>query len=203
MKGLGDRRQLRDYYGQIHPLARQKVLDHLDRHCRAFIALSPLAVLATADAEGRLDASPRGDAPGFVQVLDERTLLLPDRPGNNRVDSYGNVIASPGVGLLFLVPGLNETLRVNGRGRIATDPALLSPAAVQGKVPRAGLLIAVEEAFFHCGKALIRAHFWDPERHVPRGSFPSIGRIVAEQTGACAADEADRTVQENYRSGLY
>ena len=194
---------LRALYGEIHPLAARKVLNRLDRYCREFIALSPLLVLATADADGRVDASPRGDAPGFVQVLDDVTLLLPDRPGNNRVDSYGNVLSSPGVGLLFMVPGLNETLRVNGRARIVTDDTLLAGASVHGKRPRAGLLIAVQEAFFHCGKALIRAHVWDPERHVPRSAFPSIGRIVADQTGACGADDADRAVQENYRTALY
>ncbi len=203
MDGLSDPGELREYYGTIHPLARQKVQSRLDRYCREFIALSPLLVLATSDAEGRMDASPRGDAPGFVEVLDEVTLLLPDRPGNNRVDSYGNVLANPGVGLLFLVPGLNETLRVNGRARIVTDAARLAATAAQGKTPRAGLLVAVQEAFFHCGKALIRAHLWEAERHVARGSFPSIGRIIAEQTGACAAEDADHAVQENYRTGLY
>jgi len=203
MEGLSDPRLLREHYGDIHPLARRKVLHRLDRWCREFIALSPLLVLATADAEGRVDASPRGDAPGFVLVLDDNTLLVPDRPGNNRVDSYGNVLSNSGVGLLFLVPGLNETLRVNGRARVVTDAALLAPAAVQGKPPRAGVLVAVEEAFFHCGKALIRAHLWDAERHVPRGSFPSIGRIIVEQTGGADAEEADRAVQENYRTGLY
>lgn len=203
MDGLTDADQLRSLYGPIRPLAARKVLDRLDRHCREFIALSPLLVLATADREGRLDASPRGDAPGFVVVLDERTLLVPDRPGNNRVDSYGNVLSGGGAGLLFIVPGLNETLRVNGRARVVTDEALLAPASVRSKPPRAGLLIEVQEAFFHCGKALIRAKLWDAERQLPRSAFPSIGRIVADQTGACDPDEADRAVQESYRNALY
>lgn len=203
MNALTDPAQLRRHYGEIHPLAVRKVLPRLDRHCREFIALSPFLVLATADAGGRVDASPRGDAPGFVQVLDDATLFLPDRPGNNRVDSYGNVLASAGVGLLFLVPGLNETLRVNGTARIVTEAALLAGAAVQGKPARAGLLIAVEEAFFHCGKALIRARLWDATRHVPRAAFPSLGQVIADQTGACGAEEAERAVQEGYRIRLY
>lgn len=203
MDGLYDPVQLREHYGTVHPLARVKVQTRLDRHCRNFIALSPFLVLATADAAGGVDASPRGDAPGFVQVLDDVTLLIPDRPGNNRVDSFGNILSHPGIGLLFMVPGLNETLRVNGTARLTTDADLLVPSIVQGKMPRAGLLVSVQEAFFHCGKALIRSHLWDASRHVARDSLPSIGRIIAEQTGACVADEADRAVQHNYRTGLY
>jgi uncharacterized protein len=203
MDGLCDLDQLRGYYGEVSTLARRKVLARLDAHCRAFIALSPLAVLATADAEGRVDASPRGDAPGFVQVLDDVTLLLPDRLGNNRVDSYGNVVSNPGVGLLFLVPGLNETLRVNGTAQVVTDGDLLAPTAVNGRPPRAGLLIRVEEAFFHCGKALIRAKLWDPARYVPRSGFPSLGRVISEQTGACSVEDAEKRVEEGYRTRLY
>ena len=203
MDAIADQARLRAHFGTIHPLAVRKVLARLDPHCRAFIALSPLAVLATTDGEGRMDASPRGDAPGFVKVLDEATMLLPDRPGNNRADSYGNVLAHPGVGLLFLVPGMDETLRVNGTARIVTDADLLAGAAVQGKAPRTGLLIAVAEAFFHCGKALKRAGLWDASRHIDRGVFPSLGRIIADQTRACDADDADRGIEENYRTGLY
>ena len=203
MDGLTDLSQLREHYGEVHPLARKKVLTRLDRHCCDFIALSPFLVLATTDRAGHVDASPRGDAPGFVQVLDDVTLLLPDRPGNNRVDSYGNVVANPGVGLLLLVPGVNETLRVNGTARIVTDATLLEPAVAQGKVPRTGLLITVEEAFLHCGKALIRAKLWDAERHVPRNRRPSLGRMIADQTGACAAEEADKAVEHGYRTRLY
>jgi len=203
MDGLTDLSQLREHYGEVHPLARKKVLTRLDRHCRDFIALSPFLVLATTDAAGHVDASPRGDAPGFVQVLDDVTLLLPDRPGNNRVDSYGNVVANPGVGLLFLVPGVNETLRVNGTAHVVTDPTLLEPAAAHGKVPRTGLLIAVEEAFLHCGKALIRSKLWDPARQVARNRLPSLGRMIADQTGACDAAEADKAVEHGYRTRLY
>ncbi|MBV9735944.1 MAG: pyridoxamine 5'-phosphate oxidase family protein [Acidisphaera sp.] len=194
---------LRGHYGPVNPLAARKVLGRLDRHCRHFIGLSPFLVLATADGHGGVDASPRGDAPGFVQVLDEVTLLLPDRRGNNRVDSFSNLLAAPGLGLIFFVPGIDETLRVNGSGRIITDPALLAVSEVQGKIPSAGLLVSVREAFFHCAKALIRSRLWDPARHVPRASFPSLGRIIAEQTGACSAEDAERSTEEGYRTRLY
>ena len=203
MDGIADHETLRAHYGAVSPLAERKVLPRLDRHARAFIGLSPFLGRASADAEGGMDASPRGDAPGFVLVLDDTTLLLPDRPGNNRVDSYGNVLAHPGVGLIFLVPGIDETLRVNGRARVVTDTTLLAPAEAQGKLPRTGLLIAVDEVFFHCAKALKRAKLWDATRHVERRSFPTLGRIIADQTGACDADAADARIEESYRTRLY
>ena len=203
MDGISDHDTLRAYYGAISTLAERKVIHRLDPHARAFIALSPFLVLATVDDHGQADASPRGDAPGFVLVLDDTTLLLPDRPGNNRVDSYGNVLANPGVGLIFLVPGIDETLRVNGTARVVTDTALLAPAEAQGKLPKAGLLIDVQEVFFHCGKALKRAKLWDAERHVVRSSFPTLGRIIADQTGACDAAEADVRIEEGYRTRMY
>ncbi len=200
---ITDAAALREHIGPVSPVVRSKVLDRLDCFCRDFIALSPFLVLATSDGAGNADASPRGDAPGFVRVLDERTLLIPDRRGNNRVDSFGNVLASPGVGLLFMVPGIAETLRVNGKARATRDAALLAPSAVQERPPLTGLLVAVEEAFFHCGKALIRSKLWDPATQVPRTSFPTLGRIVAEQTKMVDADEADRNLAEAYRSRLY
>lgn len=200
---VDDAAQLRSLLGEVHPLAEKKVLDRLDRFCRDFIALSPFLVLASADGEGRADASPRGDGPGFVQVLDDRTLLIPDRRGNNRVDSYSNVLSAPGVGLIFFVPGINETLRVNGRARMTTDATLLAPLAMQEKAPKLGLIVDVEEAYFHCGKALIRSKLWAPESQVERGSFPTLGRIVAEQTRAIDAAEADANVEEGYRTRLY
>lgn len=200
---VADAQQLRALVGEVHLLAERKVLDRLDHFCRDFIALSPFLVLASSDSEGRADASPRGDGPGFVQVLDEKTLLIPDRRGNNRVDSFGNVLSSPGVGLVFFVPGINETLRVNGRARLTRDEALLEPTTVQEKTPKLGLLVEVDEAYFHCGKALIRSKLWAQDAQVERGSFPALGRIVAEQTKAVDAAEADANLEEAYRTRLY
>ncbi|MBV9079433.1 MAG: pyridoxamine 5'-phosphate oxidase family protein [Methylobacteriaceae bacterium] len=200
---IEDEAELRTLMGPVHPLAERKLLPRLDRYARDFIALSPFLVLASADRDGRADASPRGDGPGFVQVLDDATLLIPDRRGNNLADSFRNVLTSPGVGLIFLVPGVNETLRVNGRARLTTDPALLEPAAVDGKVPKAGLLVSVEEVYFHCGKALIRSKLWDAERQIPRSAFPSLGRIIADQTSVVTAEDAERTLDEGYRTRLY
>jgi len=203
MDAIADPAALRAHFGTIHPLAVRKVLSRLDDHCRAFIALSPFLVLATTDGDGHVDASPRGDAPGFVAIPDDTHLLLPDRPGNNRADSYGNVLANPGVGLLFFVPGIDETLRVNGRATVTTDAALLAPLAVGAKTPRTGLLITVVEAFFHCGKALMRSHLWDLSRQVPRRAFPSLGHIMADQTATMAVEPAEALVEEGYRTSLY
>lgn len=194
---------LRGHFGQVSPLAEKKVLHHLDKFCRDFIALSPFLVLASSDGQGRADASPRGDAPGFVAVLDDETLLIPDRLGNKRVDSFGNIVDAPGVGLLFLVPGINETLRVNGQATITRERELLAPLAAGGKVPGVGLKVRVEEVFFHCGKAIIRSKIWDPAQSVERSRFPTLGRILAEQTSAMAVDAAEQSIAEAYRTRLY
>ncbi len=181
---IEDIAEIREIYGEPMERTIKKQLPRLEKHSRAFIA------------------SPKGDAPGFVKVIDDETLLIPDRLGNNRVDTIGNLLASPGVGLIFFVPGVNETLRVNGRARITRDPALLEPCAVQGKVPRSGILITAEEVYFHCGKALIRSDLWNPEKHVPRGEWPSLGRIIAEQIGTDPV-EGERMTAESYRTRLY
>ncbi len=198
-----DETELRAQFGAVAPLAARKVLDHLDAYARRFIALSPFVVVASADAAGNVDASPRGDAPGFVAVPDPRTLVIPDRRGNNRIDTFVNLLDGPGLGLIFLVPGINETLRVNGTAAMTRDPALLEPLAAAGKVPAAGLVVQVREAFFHCGKAMIRAGLWDPARHVARSTFPSLGRILAEQTAAAEVADAEASIAEAYRTRLY
>ena len=203
MDTIEDPRQLREIYGAPNERSLKKELTRFDRHCRNFIALSPFLVIASSDPSGRCDASPKGDMPGFVRVVDDTTLLIPDRLGNNRVDTLGNLLARPGVGLIFFVPGINETLRVNGRASVTTDPALLEPLAVNGKAPRSGILVAAEELYFHCGKALIRSDLWNPEKHVARGAFPPLGRIIAEQIGGIDPDEAERQTAESYRTRLY
>ncbi len=203
MDAVEDLAELREIYGLPGERSVKKQLSRFDKHCRAFIARSPFLVMASSDPSGRCDASPKGDAPGFVQVLDDETLLIPDRLGNNRVDTIGNLLERPGVGLIFFVPGLNETLRVNGRARITTDPALLEPLAVNGKVPRSGILVSAEEIYFHCGKALIRSDLWNPEKQLRKSEFPSLGRILADQIGGMSVEEAERATAESYRTRLY
>ena len=195
--------ELREVYRPPAPRAAQKVLDRLDVHCRSFIELSPFCVLSSSNADGQADASPRGDPPGFVKVLDEKTLLLPDRPGNNQVDSLQNIVENPGIGLLFFVPGMNETLRVKGKAEITTDPALLGPLTVAGKAPLSGLKVSVEEAFLHCGRALIRGRIWDPDAQIDRSSYPTYGQVLADQIAGADAREIDADEDEANRERLY
>lgn len=200
---ITDPDEMRAHIGTVSPVVERKLLRRLDHFCRDFIALSPFLVLATSDSEGRADASPRGDGPGFVRVLDDTTLLIPDRRGNNRIDSFRNIISAPGIGLVFMVPGITETLRVNGTARVTRDPDLLAPSTVQERPPLTGLVVDIDEAYFHCGKALLRSKLWDPAAQVERHSFPTLGRIVAEQTKAVGVAEAEANLEEAYRLRLY
>ncbi|WP_395677833.1 pyridoxamine 5'-phosphate oxidase family protein [Inquilinus sp.] len=184
-------------------MIRDKILDSIDPHARAFIGLSPFLVIATAGADGSADASPRGDAPGFVAVVDRKTLLIPDRRGNNLCDSLSNVVENPKVGLVFFVPGVNETLRVNGGAEITSDPELLEPMAVEGKVPTSALKVTVEQLYFHCGKALIRSRLWDPAVQIERRSFPTLGKILADQIKGLDSDEVQSGLETAYKDRLY
>jgi PPOX class probable FMN-dependent enzyme len=202
-KTLRSAEAVRELYGQPSHMALAKELDHLDHYCMDFIALSPFVVISSADGSGHCNATPRGDAPGFVSVLSKSRLLIPDRKGNNRVDTMMNVIENPHIGLLFLVPGLSETLRVNGRVEITIDPDLLAPMAAQGRVPTAALDLTVQKVFFQCGKALIRSELWNPDRCIPKGAFPTLGRILADQIAGTDAVTAEKQVEESYKTKLY
>lgn len=182
--------------------ATDKVLRRLDRHCRDIIALSPFCLLASSGPQGT-DVSPRGDPPGFVRVLDDRHLLLPDRVGNNRLDNLANILANPAVGLLFLVPGMGETLRVNGRARITDDARLLAASAMQGRAPVIGLLIEVDEAFLHCQKALVRSDLWNPAKHIERAALPSYTQMLADHCEGLSAEESERQGKIMAERGLY
>ena len=194
---------LRTIYQRPNERAALKVLDFLDVHCRNFIALSPFVILSTASTQGRVDASPRGDPPGFVSVPNDRTLLIPDRPGNNQIDSLRNLAEQPHVGLLFFVPGMNETLRVKGMAEIVTDADLLAPLSVGGKPPISALHVMVYEAFLHCGRAIIRSRLWDPKVQINRSIFPTYGQVLADQVEGADADEIDAEEDEANRSRLY
>ncbi|WP_313055717.1 pyridoxamine 5'-phosphate oxidase family protein [Pseudomonas lopnurensis] len=195
--------QLLALYGESHERSRRKELPRLIEPYRQLVAASPYVVLASAGPDG-LDCSPRGDAPGFVQILDDRTLLLPDRPGNNRIDSLRNIVHDPRVALLFLIPGVGESLRVNGRAQISIDPALLELGRAQDKLPRSVLRIDIESCYFQCSKAAVRARLWDAGQQVERARLPSAGDIFA-----CIFDEGfdveayERDMQHRLRTSLY
>lgn len=196
--------ELRGRYREPSERALQKVLDRLDEHCRRFVALSPFCVLATSGPDGLPDATPRGGDPGFVHVAGERTLLLPDRPGNNRLDSLTNLTANAGVGLLFLVPGVDETLRVNGVAELRDDEELLARFDLEGRRPRLVLAVTVREAYLHCGKALMRARLWDEGAQVARSALPSLGEMLRDQLGPAAAEaESQESMVARYRDTLY
>ena len=177
----------------------RKQMDHLDEYSRAFIAASPLLIIGTQGKPpgGVADTSPRGDVPGFVRVADDRTMLIPDRPGNNRLDTLQNIVSNPSVGLLFLVPGLTETFRVNGEAAISRDPALIESFAVKGNLPRTVLVVKVKEAFIHCSRALVRGDVWNPAKFAEPGRVPSFGTILEAHTGgfvdAKTVDEENKT----------
>jgi uncharacterized protein len=200
---IADLATLERLYGAPSEASMVKEVDHVHPVYRKLIEASPFAVLATNGASG-LDASPRGDGPGFVTVEDEKTLLLPDRRGNNRTDSLRNIVGDPRVALLFLIPGIGETLRVNGRASISIEPALLQRFAVEGKAPRSVLVIAVETVFFQCSRAVIRADLWNPEKHANRSALPSSGAILSALSNARIGGESyDRALPERVKATLY
>lgn len=200
---LSDVAALQALYGQPSEASLLKEVDHIHPHYRRLIEVAPFAVLATVSPDG-VDASPRGDPAGFVTIADEKTLLIPDRRGNNRLDSLRNIVMDPRVALLFLVPGVNETLRVNGRARVSVDPELLARFAINDKAPRSVVVIQVETVYFQCSRALLRSELWNADKHVDRTTLPSVGRMLSDLSAGTVDGEAyDRSLPERVRQSLY
>lgn len=194
--------QLRALYAAPTERAQRKQLAALDRHCRAFIALSPFVVLATSDASGRVDATPRGGAPGFVVVQDDHTLLLGDAPGNNRLDALQNLLQNPQAGLLFMIPGVDETLRVNGRVVLSVDPADLARCDDGRRPPKLVLRMQVQEAFLHCAKAFMRSRLWSEEARIARERLPTMNQMIHDQLGLDTPPEPQADMVRRYQQDL-
>lgn len=195
--------EVRARLGEPEAMIKAKVHDRIDRHFRCFIAHSPFLAMATSDATGLPDCSPRGDYPGFVKVLDERTLAVPDRPGNKMADSFGNLAENDGIGLMFVIPGLREVLRVNGRAYPTDEPDVLARMRTEGKAAELALVVDVAEAYFHCGRALIRSRLWDPASQALADELPSLGEIAADQMGLDVDPEMLSTMLEAGYRQLY
>ena len=198
---IADREALRALYRPANPRSVAKELPRLDRHCRRFVELSPFLMLGSSGPSGQ-DVSPRGGPPGFVKTLDAGTLLIPDFPGNNRLDTLENIIENGRVGLLFLVPGVDETLRVNVRATVETDAGLRGQGTVDGRLPLTVLKVTVDSAYLHCGKALMRSALWDPSAQIDRAELPSMGEMLKEQVNWATA-ESQAEMVERYRASRY
>ncbi len=193
--------------GESHPMMYDKSMTHIDRHIRDFLALTSLAIVASVDADGHMDISPKGDPPGFIRVLDDTTIAIPERAGNRRADTFTNVLETASVALICIVPGMEETMRINGSASITTDPALLATMEVGGHTPALALVVNVEEAFIHCGKAFKRGRVWDPDAFVDRSVYPSVGEVMfdhgrLENHGYTRESTIDCAV-EDYATNLY
>ena len=204
LNALQSEDELRGYFPVSVERAKLKVLDGLDRHCIDFIARSPFLCIGTSRPDGCADVSPRGDPPGFVHVADANTLLIPDRPGNNRLDTMSNIMHNPKVGLLFFIPGLGETLRVNGNARIIDDEAELTRFEFRRHIPKVAIAVSVREAFIHCAKAIRRSRLWEEDAKIDPKSFTRIGDIISDHIkGRKSGDEIEEILKENYRTQMY
>jgi uncharacterized protein len=195
--------QWQSLYGEKLPTSVIKEIDHINDGYRKLIEAAPFVAIATSGPEG-LDCSPKGDAPGFARILDDKTLAIPDRPGNNRIDSFRNIMRDPRIALLFLIPGIGETLRVNGRASISIDPDLMQSFSVGGKLPRSILIVHIESIYFHCSKAIVRSKLWEEATKIDRKSLPSTGTIIAElSSGKFGGEVYDREAPERIKAQLY
>ena len=199
---IEDEESLRQLHHAPMSRATDKVLTHLDQHCREIIALAPFCVIAT-QGPGGADVTPRGDPPGFVQIVDDQHLLLPDRVGNNRLDTMTNLFRNPAIGMIFLIPGMNETLRINGTAKVTDDARLLEASSIQGRVPKVGLLITIKEAFMHCPKAFVRSKLWEASQQIDRAQLPSYAEILLDHCKDLTQEENDRQTKVMADRGLY
>lgn len=191
---------LREIFGWPSERALNKQIDRLDNHCRAIIEKSPFLLLGTSDTTGRCDVSPKGDYPGFVRVLDDRTIAIPDLPGNNRLDTLLNILINPQVGLIFMIPGMNETLRINGKVRLVRDAILLESMAYQGKLPKLAIVVDVQEVFTHCPKAFLRSKLWSEDYRIERSELPSFAEILKDHTGLVECDVEELQKELDHRA---
>jgi uncharacterized protein len=201
-------KDLRSLFPATHSIAIDKCLNRLDQHAMDFVARSPFLCIGTQSPDGLADVSPRGDPRGFVKILDDKTLLIPDRPGNNRLDTQKNILANPVVGLLFMVPGFDDTMRVNGTAQITRDPALLALMVVNDRIPTVAIVVTVEEVFIHCAKAFRRSKLWDPEQRQNRSDMPSLVKIILDQTSGAPDDpeemkKMDADLEVEYQKTMY
>jgi PPOX class probable FMN-dependent enzyme len=192
--------ELREIFGWPSERALNKQIDRLDSHCRAIIEKSPFLLLGTSDTTGRCDVSPKGDYPGFVRVLDDTTIAIPDLPGNNRLDTLANMLDNPQVGLIFMIPGMNETLRVNGQVRLIRDAQLLESMAYQGKLPKLAIVVDVQEVFTHCPKAFLRSKLWSEEYRIERNELPSFAEILRDHVGLVECDVEELQQELDHRA---
>jgi PPOX class probable FMN-dependent enzyme len=195
---------LRSHYRDASGLAVKKELRRLDHHARSFLSRSPIVMIGSSDNEGNADVTPKGDKPGFVSVLDDTTIAIPDRPGNNRLDTWENVLVNPAVGLIFLIPGMNETLRINGTAKITADQALREKLAVDGKLPVSVLIVEVKACYMHCAKAFMRSELWKPDTWPDRASLPTLGQIITDQIALVeTAESIDASLDESYARTMW
>ena len=203
-----DEQSLRSLFPPTHDLAKKKALGRLDKHAQDFISRSPFLCIGTQNSDGTADVSPRGDPAGFVRILDQQTLAIPDRPGNNRLDTLSNITTNPNVGLLFMVPGFDDTMRVNGQATLVTDPSLLQSMSINERTPTIAIVVKVSEVFIHCAKAFRRSKLWDPAHLQDRKEMPSLMKIILDQTSG-APDDADEMrrldegLEADYRTSMY
>ena len=204
MQFITSREELRAHYKAPGEGALRKEMKALDRHAKGFIGRSPFVLIGSSDGNGNADVTPKGDKPGFVAVLDDKTIAIPDRPGNNRLDTLENIVANPAVGLIFLIPGMDETLRINGEAKITADAGLRERLHVEGKLPAATIVVSIKAVYMHCAKAFMRSQLWKLETWPDRASLPTLGQILKDQLSLSgSAEERDRELAEDYAQSMW